>query len=127
MPRRRPTSISPPPSSAEDVGERLQANPKVGPEQALAAGYPRSMPLQHRQRVYLSNAAGAIIASFPDNDTKGSIGEHLGAAQPLTVFAEKAGVMRLTLPAPATRSWPRFAPCPSPSGRLRCSIRWTTC
>ena len=82
---------------AADVGARLQSSPRISPSEALAASIP-AHAFRAGQQVYLSDATGTVVASFPDPEAKGSIGDHLGAAQPLTVFAEKAGVMRLTLP-----------------------------
>ena len=82
---------------ARDVGAGLQASPQESPSDALAAAIPPHA-LRAGQQVYLSDPTGAVVASFPDDTAKSSIGDHLGAAQPLTVFAEKAGVMRLTLP-----------------------------
>jgi two-component system, cell cycle sensor histidine kinase PleC len=82
---------------AAEVGARLQATPQSDPQATLSAAIPLHA-LSRGQRVFLSDATGAVIASFPETESKGSIGDHLGAAQPLTVFAEKAGVMRLTGP-----------------------------
>ena len=82
---------------AAEVGARLQAVPRPDPQEALTAAIPNHA-LGRGQRVFLSDPTGAVIASFPETESKGSIGDYLGAAQPLTVFAEKAGVMRLTVP-----------------------------
>lgn len=82
---------------AESVDRRMQALPAPTPAEALAAALPRHA-LEHGQHVLISDASGAIVASYPENAATGSIGDQLGAGQPLTVFAEKAGVMRLTLP-----------------------------
>ena len=48
-------------------------------------------------RVIVGNEAGDVIASVPPSAAKTSLSDELGAS-PLTIFAEKAGVMRLTLP-----------------------------
>ena len=61
---------------------------RLHPAQALSRG----------QRIVVSDAKGEIVAALPARaGAGGGIAEQLGAAQPLSVFAEKAGVMRLTL------------------------------
>ena len=82
---------------AAQVDNAMRALPGRSPAEALAAAIP-AQSLQRGQRVLLSDSSGAIVASFPESGEKGSIGDRLGAGQALTVFAEKAGVMRLTLP-----------------------------
>ena len=64
---------------------------------ALAASLP-GRALTRGRRVLVSDASGAVRFAMPD----GSVGEEqladvLGPAQPLTAFANKAGVMRITL------------------------------
>ncbi len=48
-------------------------------------------------RVIVGDEAGDVIASVPSGAAKASLSDELGAS-PLTIFAEKAGVMRLVLP-----------------------------
>ena len=86
---------------AADIDVQLQTAPANTPAQVLAHALPLRA-LGRGQRVLLSDQSGAIIASYPYRPaTKGGMGtiaDHLGAAQPLTILADKAGVMRLTLP-----------------------------
>jgi two-component system cell cycle sensor histidine kinase PleC len=50
------------------------------------------------RQVFISDRSGSITAAWPDNGAlKTLLGDHLGDGQPLTTFAEKAGVMRITL------------------------------
>jgi two-component system cell cycle sensor histidine kinase PleC len=61
----------------------------------------RSFParaLIHGGRVLVTNPAGEIIAALPqDGAPAGLLSDYLGPAQPLTIFAEKAGVLRIVL------------------------------
>ena len=58
------------------------------PAHALAAG----------RQVIIAKGNGEILAKFPPNvDAPGTLADHLGPTQPLTTFAEKAGVMRIAL------------------------------
>ena len=82
---------------ADEIDMRLREQPGMAPADILARSLPRHA-LSRGQRVFLSDQSGTIIASFPDLRASGSIIDHVGASQALTVFAEKAGVMRLTLP-----------------------------
>lgn len=82
---------------ADDIDMRVRDNSSAKPSEALAHAIP-AYALAHGQRVILSDQSGTIIASYPDTTLGGHVSDHLGAAQPLTVFAEKAGVMRLVLP-----------------------------
>ena len=81
----------------DDLDVRMQAGHDGTPTEALAHAIPLRA-LTHGQRVVLTDASGKIIAAYPDPHVSGSMADQLGAGQPLTVFAEKAGVMRLTLP-----------------------------
>jgi two-component system cell cycle sensor histidine kinase PleC len=50
------------------------------------------------RRVYVTDQAGAVVVALPGPAGKGLLlADLLGPGQPLTVFGEKAGVMRLTL------------------------------
>ncbi len=51
------------------------------------------------RQLLISNGAGEITHSFPPNsEIQGQLVDHLGPGQPLTTFADRAGVMRITLP-----------------------------
>jgi two-component system, cell cycle sensor histidine kinase PleC len=73
--------------------EKAAQNPaavleRVVPPRAAARG----------QSVLVSNEGGEIIAAYPaDITVHGQLPDRLGASQPLTTFAEKAGVLRITL------------------------------
>ncbi len=86
---------------AADIDIQLQTAPANTPAQVLAHALPLRA-LGRGQRVLLSDESGAIIASYPYRSTtsggRGTIADHLGATQPLTILADKAGVMRLILP-----------------------------
>ena len=82
---------------ADEIDMRLRDQPSMSPAEVLASALPRQA-LSRGQRVFLSDQSGTIIASFPDLRMAGSITDHVGASHPLTIFAERAGVMRLTLP-----------------------------
>ena len=82
---------------ADEIDMRFRETPEQSPADILAAVIPKHA-LSHGQRVLLSDANGMIVASFPDPHAGGTISDHIGSAQPLTIFGEKAGVMRLVLP-----------------------------
>jgi two-component system cell cycle sensor histidine kinase PleC len=82
---------------ADDIDVRMLASMDKSPTAALAHAIPLRT-LARGQRVLLTNQGGTVIASYPDPRLTGTMAEHLGASQALTVFAEKAGVMRITLP-----------------------------
>src|SRR5262245_7165001 len=68
----------------EPAGSLLQA----APSHALARG----------QQFAMTGAAGNIIAAVPGlPGFNGTLNDYLGPSQPLTDFAEKAGVLRITL------------------------------
>ncbi len=52
----------------------------------------------HGREVLVSDRSGALIAAWPQNAVpKATLTDHLGGAQALTTFAERAGVLRVTL------------------------------
>ena len=54
--------------------------------------------LSHGRQVLVTDGHGDIIARFPPNiEARGLLADHLGNAQALSIFAEKAGVMRIAL------------------------------
>ena len=82
---------------ADDINVRIAQSPNQSPAQALARAVP-SHALNRGQRVLMSDPSGQIIASYPDGATSGGMIDHIGTSEPLTILAEKAGVMRITLP-----------------------------
>ena len=81
---------------ADDIDVRLRDAPDQSPATMLRDAIP-SLALGRGQRVLLTDPAGRIIASYPQGPVEGTIADQVGTAAPLTIFAEKAGVMRLTL------------------------------
>ena len=65
------------------------------------AALERAMPervLRHERYILVSDANSQIIATFPRaRDVKGPLVNQLGAGQPLLIFAEKAGALRISL------------------------------
>ena len=81
---------------ADDLDRRLRENPTQAAE--LLA---RLIPAEAQRRglrVIVGNDAGDVIAAIPAGVAKTTIGDEFGASAPLTIFAEKAGVIRLALP-----------------------------
>lgn len=75
----------------------FQEQPRPGVAAALAQTVP-SRALAHRQQVIVSDAAGNIIGAAPALSSSNlTLNDYLGPSQPLTVFAEKAGVLRIEL------------------------------
>ena len=65
--------------------------------QALATMVP-DRATTRGQRIFVADASGEIVAAFPANlAQKGRLLDRLGANEALTTFAEKAGVMRISL------------------------------
>ena len=94
---------------ADDIDIRMHDEPDMTPAKALAHALP-AHALSRGQEVLLSDQAGRIVATYPATaavrktigaETIGTVSEVFGTAQPMTVFAEKAGVMRLVLPSGA--------------------------
>ena len=68
-----------------------------GGRDALERALPARLWAQGR-RVLVSDAGGAVVASWPDQQKPSpALADVLGPGQPLTIFAEKAGVLRLNL------------------------------
>ena len=71
------------------------------PKADLAAALAQSVPsrvLAQKQQVIVTDAGGTIIAATPALTGSGTtLNDYLGPAQPLTIFAEKAGVLRIEL------------------------------
>ncbi len=82
---------------ADDLRDTLKQTPSGDIAATLADAVP-SRALARGQQVLVTNLAGDIVAAAPSVlGVKGSLTDYLGAAQPLTIFAEKAGVLRINL------------------------------
>ncbi|MDX7950373.1 ATP-binding protein [Lichenihabitans sp. Uapishka_5] len=68
-----------------DIADTLQRHL---PSRTLAAG----------RQILVSDPAGAIVAALPPLTGRETLPEALGPTQALTIFADKAGVMQVTLP-----------------------------
>lgn len=106
------------------VARELDAATLAGkePTAVLAALTARHLAA-HGRFVHVSGADGRVIASEPViGQTQRTLVDFLGQTQPLTVFGDRAGVMRITLPngADAFASVRNLA---APSGRSRCCSR----
>jgi two-component system cell cycle sensor histidine kinase PleC len=77
------------PASHPDAQQAArQALAQLIPHHALARG----------QHILVADTQGQIVAAFPPDIPKAeNLLDRLGASQPLTVFAEKAGIMRINL------------------------------
>ena len=86
---------------AATISADLAADTEATDTAAQPAVVERSFParaLIHGGRVLITNPAGEIIAALPhDGAPTGLASDYLGAAQPLTTFAERAGVLRIVL------------------------------
>ena len=83
--------------AAQNLNSSIAANPKLNVNEALEHGLPGGAMLAGR-RVMVSDAAGNIVAAVPSEAaTRQPLAGLLGPAQPLTVFADKAGVLRINL------------------------------
>jgi two-component system cell cycle sensor histidine kinase PleC len=70
------------------------------PKTDLAAALAQSVPpraLARGQQVIVSDVAGNIAGAAPALSGGGTLNDYLGPSQPLTIFAEKAGVLRISL------------------------------
>ena len=72
---------------SRDVDATLRTGAAALPDYAASRG----------RRVAVADGAGRIIAATPPLDASGALAGLLGAEQILTEFADKAGVMRITL------------------------------
>ncbi len=81
---------------ADDLDRRLHAS--SSPAADVLVGLVPAQAQRRGLRIVISNEAGVVTAAFPPGTAKSSLAEELGASEPLTIFAEKAGVMRLVLP-----------------------------
>ena len=88
--------------SAATLAARLETRALNGtddPRQALQDLNVPEFAIRNDRFALISDQGGNVIARFPaDHDTNGVLGELLGSGQALTTFAEKAGVLQITLP-----------------------------
>ncbi len=83
--------------TAQDLNSSIAANPNLNINEALEHSLPGRAVLAGRQ-VMVTDAAGTIVAAVPsETATRQPLANLLGPAQPLTVFADKAGVLRINL------------------------------
>ncbi|HTV34196.1 MAG TPA: ATP-binding protein [Methylocella sp.] len=86
----------------ENLSAAFRAEPRMELGTALAQAVP-SYARAHGQQVLVSDADGNIIgarpsaADFVNTNPPKTLNDYLGPSQPLTVFAEKAGVLRIDL------------------------------
>ena len=94
---------------ADDINVRMHDEPNMTPAAALALALP-SYALSHGQEVLLSDQTGHIVAMYPATaavqktvgaEAIGTVTDVFGTTPPMTIFAEKAGVMRIVLPSGA--------------------------
>jgi len=53
--------------------------------------------LSRGEEILVADPAGKIVGIYPTRVAQGTLSDFLGPAQPLTTFADKAGVLRITL------------------------------
>ena len=84
-------------TTSTDLDAALDKSGDHDPGEALLRSLP-THALTHGQRVLVSNGKGLVVAAFPRQlHLGGVLTDSLGEAQPLTVLAEKAGVLRINL------------------------------
>jgi two-component system cell cycle sensor histidine kinase PleC len=84
-------------ATTNDFAVAIERAADEDPTKALIQSLP-DRALSRGQRVLVSNETGAIVAAYPPElGIGGALIDHLGLSQPLTVFAEKAGVLRINL------------------------------
>ncbi len=87
--------------TARVISGNLDSTFREHPNADLAAALTQAVPsraLARGQQVIVSDAAGNIASSAPAIPSgTSSLNDILGPAQPLTIFAEKAGVLRINL------------------------------
>ena len=83
---------------ASQFDNRIEHVAGIGTQDSTALNVPPRALARGRQ-VIVSNLAGDIVAAFPARlALAGQFADYLGSGHPLTIFAEKAGVLRITLP-----------------------------
>ena len=79
-------------AAAHQLGQKFDETATLAG--ALSQFAPTASVTRGRQ-LYVSDQSGALVASFPGAQRAGKMADLFDAAQPLTTFAEKAGVMRV--------------------------------
>ena len=93
----------------------IAANPEIGSGGSLAPQSSNLLPLTFAfgRQLIITNASGAIIASEPRvRPGQNTLLDVLGASQPLTTFADKAGVIVVQTPAGPALATVRALPQP---------------
>ena len=93
----------------------IAANPEIGSGGSLAPQSSKLLPLTFAfgRQLIITNASGAIIASEPRvRPGQNTLLDVLGASQPLTTFADKAGVIVVQTPAGPALATVRALPQP---------------
>ena len=82
---------------ADEVRAALKGSTGAAAEIQLAQAVPARV-LARGQQILVSDLGGDVIAAYPPaREFSGSLTDYLGPSQPLTIFAEKAGVLRISL------------------------------
>ena len=80
-----------------NLDTEFREQPKIDLAAALAQAVP-SRALARGQQVIVTDATGTIAgAAAPLSGSNSTLNDYLGPSQPLTIFAEKAGVLRIDL------------------------------
>ncbi len=82
---------------ADDLDARRSLTPSLTPAELLPHLIPAT-GLNRGQHVIVTDESGTIVAALPPLPQGRTIADQIGASQPLTFFAEQAGVMHLVLP-----------------------------
>ncbi len=83
---------------AHSVNEKMQGISSGDELTKLLAGIMPTRAMIKGREIFITDIEGKILAVYPGNLLhKANLTEHMGAAQPLTTFAEKAGAMRIAL------------------------------
>ena len=83
--------------AAQDLNNAIVDNPHLSMTEILGRNLPGKALVAGRQ-VMVSDLTGSIVATSPGGlIAKQQLADLLGPAQPLTVFADKAGVLRISL------------------------------
>jgi two-component system, cell cycle sensor histidine kinase PleC len=84
-------------ATTNDFAAAIEKAAAEDPTKTLIQSLP-DQAFAHGERVLVSNDTGTIVAAYPPEiGIGGALLDRLGRAQPLTTFAEKAGVLRITL------------------------------
>ncbi|MDE2363896.1 MAG: PAS domain S-box protein [Hyphomicrobiales bacterium] len=89
----------------------------IGPAAATISEIAPGRALARGRRVFVTNAAGEVIAAYPDRAAAKTLADVLGPEQAVTFFADKAGVMLVTL-ATGDEAYATVRNLPPPLGQL---------